>query len=62
MISLCDTLGKKYDFLLSNENVFFSYIFDKTYEKKEKKLYDSVISKCKKEKMPYMVFDPKELQ
>ena len=61
IISLCDTLVKKYDFLLSNKNVFFSYIFDKTYEKKEKKLYDNMISKCKKEKMPYMVFDPKEL-
>ena len=61
ILLLCDTLVKKYDFLLSNKDVFFSYIFDKTYEEKEKKLYDNMISKCKKEKMPYMVFDPKEL-
>jgi len=55
---LKDNLLKLFDFNLEEDNIYFSYIFDKTFETKEKVLFDKMIQKCHDEGMSYMIFDP----
>ena len=47
-----------FDFNLEEDNIYFSYIFDKTFEAKEKVLFDKMIKKCHDEGLSYMIFDP----
>ena len=59
--NLTINLGKLYDFYILEKNIYFAYIFDKSYEKKDLKSFNDMINKCKNEKMAYMIFDPEEL-
>lgn len=55
---LKNNLLNLYDFKLDEQNIYFSYIFDKTYETKENDLFNKMINKCSEEGISYMIFDP----
>ena len=51
-------LKKLYDFNLSIENIFFTYIFDQSYKSVDKKKFNEMISKCNTEDIAYILFNP----
>ena len=55
---LYSNLKKLYDFHLSIENIFFTYIFDQSYKSVDKKKFNAMISKCNSEDVAYILFNP----
>lgn len=55
---LYSNLKKLYDFHLSIENIFFTYIFDQSYKSVDKKKFNEMISKCNSEDVAYILFNP----
>ena len=62
LIICLDTLymniKKLYDFDLNPESMFFTYIFDKSYEKVSKSEFNEMIKKCDSNNIAYILFNP----
>ena len=55
-------LKKFYDFEIDIENkMYFTYIFDKKYQTSEKDKFKKMIDRCEENKIPYILFDPEEI-
>jgi len=58
--SLFNNMNKLYDFNLKIEDIYFTYIFDKSYEKYNKNNFNDMISKCNSENISYIFFNPED--
>ena len=56
-----ETMNKLYDFKMDKKNIFFVYIFDKSFEKKNKVQFEEMIHAWDWYKIPYLLFDPVEI-
>ena len=52
-------LNSLYDFEIDEYKIYFAYIFDKSYENQND--FNDMINVCKKNHMPYIIFDPEKL-
>ena len=56
--SLKENLNKIYDFKIKENEMFFVYIFDKSYKKINEKGFERMINVCEVNSVSYMLFDP----
>ena len=59
--SLIKNLNNYYTFNIQKSNIFFVYIFDRSFEKKNKKQFDDMLFTCEMFKIPFMLFDPEQI-
>ena len=59
--SLIETMNKLYDFKIETKNIFFVYIFDKSFEQKNKKKFKDMLFTCDMNKIPCLLFEPVEV-
>ena len=58
--SLFKNMNKLYDFNLKIEDIYFTYIFDKSYEKYNKNNFNDMLTKCNSENISYIFFNPED--
>ena len=60
-ISLKENLNKQYTFTITNHEMFFTYIFDKSYEKIQPNEFRKMIDMCEFNNVAYMLFAPDDI-